>query len=79
MEYDLLDTKYTSNITYYRLVQYDFDGENKTYGPIAIDNRVQKKKVVKVVTMTGQEVTEFVSGGIYLEVYEDGSVNRIYK
>jgi hypothetical protein len=29
--------------------------------------------------MTGQEVTEFVSGGIYLEVYEDGSVNRIYK
>ena len=79
LEYDLLDTRYSSNITYYRLVQYDFDGENKTYGPISVDNRVQKKKVVKVVTMTGQEVTEFVSGGIYLEVYEDGSVNRIYK
>jgi hypothetical protein len=79
LEYNLLDIKYTSNITYYRLVQYDFDGENKTYGPISVDNRVQKKKVVKIVTMTGQEVTEFVSGGIYLEVYEDGSVNRIYK
>lgn len=77
LEYNFLDSDYTSNTTYYRLVQYDFDGVNKTYGPIAIDNRVKKKKVVKIITITGQEVTNLVSGEFYLEVYEDGTVKKI--
>lgn len=79
LEYSLLDKNYGSNIIYYRLVQYDFDGKNKTYGSISVINTVKKKKVVKVTNMMGQEVNEFVSGGIYLEVYEDGSINRVYK
>ena len=33
-------------INYYRLVQYDWDGEFEIYGPIAIDNRKFSEKAV---------------------------------
>lgn len=34
--YDLVDRKPFLGISYYKLVQYDFDGNNKTYGPVSV-------------------------------------------
>ena len=63
-------------IHYYRLVQYDIDGQFKTYGPIALDNRAKEKKIVKYVNLMGQEV-EKNTKGIVIEVYEDGTTRKI--
>jgi hypothetical protein len=79
MEYSLLDTKYGNNLTYYRLLQYDFDGKYTIYGPISINNQVKEKKVIKIIDLMGKEVTEFSSNGIYIEVYEDGTMNKVWR
>jgi hypothetical protein len=69
-------TDYTHN--YYRLIQYDFDGQNKTYGPIGIDNRRKTKQILKYINTIGQEVPSNTSGIIFV-VYEDGSTEKIYQ
>lgn len=79
MEYSLLDTKYGNNLTYYRLLQYDFDGKYTIYGPISINNQVKEKKVIKIIDLMGKEVTEFSSNGIYIEVYEDGTMSKVWR
>lgn len=63
-------------IHYYRLVQYDIDGQFKIYGPIALDNRAKEKKIIKYVNLMGQEV-EKNTKGIVIEVYEDGTTSKI--
>jgi hypothetical protein len=63
-------------IHYYRLVQYDIDGQFKTYGPIALDNRAKEKKIIKYVNLMGQEV-EKNTKGIVIEVYEDGTTSKM--
>ena len=65
-------------IHYYRLVQYDVDGQFKTYGPIALDNTIRVKKIIGYINMLGQQVTETYSG-IMFEVYEDGTCKKIIK
>lgn len=65
-------------IHYYRLVQYDIDGQFKTYGPIALDNRAKEKKIIKYVNMLGQEVG-FDYKGIVFEIYEDGTSKKILR
>lgn len=63
-------------IHYYRLVQYDIDGQFKIYGPIALDNRAKEKKIIKYVNLMGQEV-EKNTKGIVIEIYEDGTTSKI--
>ena len=63
---------------YYRLQQYDFDGEYKTYGPIVITNYQTDKKIVKYVNLLGQEVG-IDSKGIIIEVYDDGTMRKIIR
>jgi len=65
-------------VNYYRLLQYDFNGQNKTYGPIALDNTRQTKKIVKYVNLLGQEVSGDEKG-VILEVYEDGTMRKIIR
>jgi hypothetical protein len=63
---------------YYRLVQYDIDGNFEVYGPIMLDNRVKEKKVVKYINLLGQEVNLDTKGFIF-EVYEDGTMRKIIR
>jgi hypothetical protein len=79
MEYSLLDTKYGNNLTYYRLLQYDFDGKYTIYGPILINNQVKEKKVIKIIDLMGQEIDKSTANGIYIEVYDDGTMKKVYK
>ena len=79
IEYSLLDTKYGNNLTYYRLLQYDFDGKYTIYGPISINNQVKQKKVIKIIDLMGQEIDKSTANGIYIEVYDDGTMKKVYK
>jgi len=75
--YAFIDNDFEQTINYYRLVQVDRDGQFKIYGPIAIDNS-SERKVVKILNSIGQEVQSF-SSGIYFEVYDDGTLKKVYK
>jgi hypothetical protein len=79
LKYNYLDMLEDHTINYYRLVQYDMDGAYKIYDPIALDNRVDTKIVVKCINLLGQEVDPFTAQGILLEVYEDGTTNKIIR
>lgn len=59
-------------INYYRLKQFDINGDYKYYGPIALNNTIKNKKVAKYVNIIGQEVSEYATGVIF-EIYEDGT------
>ena len=78
LNYSHMDMIEQHAIHYYRLVQFDVDGQFKIYGPIALDNRERIKKVIGYINMLGQQVTESYTGIIY-EVYEDGTCKKIIK
>jgi hypothetical protein len=77
LDYTFVDKDFTNAINYYRLTQVDYDGNFKQYGPIAIDNR-NNGIIIKYVNLLGQEVDDFASGVLF-EVYEDGSIKRIWR
>jgi len=75
-----IDYSYThefngNNIHYYKLIQYDYDGMFKEYGPIGMNNTLKLSKLLKVTNPIGQEIDDNYKG-IVLEVYEDGTIIR---
>jgi hypothetical protein len=76
-QYTILDKTYNPTINYYRLVQVDLGGKFVEYGPIMIDNR-QATRVVKLINTAGQQVNEDATG-ILFEIYNDGTVKKIFK
>jgi len=65
-------------IHYYRLIQYDVDGQYEIYGPVALDNRTREKKIIGYYNMLGQRVDESYTGLVF-ELYEDGTSKKIIK
>lgn len=65
-------------LNYYRLVQYDIDGQFEIYGPIALNNEIKEKKIIKYVNLMGQEISPETSGVVF-EVYEDGTSKKIIR
>ena len=65
-------------INYYRLVQYDWDGHFEIIDPIVIDNRQQEKRIVKYVSMSGQEIDPTSTTGLVLGILEDGTTIKVY-
>jgi hypothetical protein len=64
---------------YYKLTQYDFDGQNKTYGPIVINRDVINKTIIKYVNVLGQEVNPLNINGVVFEIYDDGTNRKTVK
>jgi hypothetical protein len=78
IKYSFID--YNQNrLTYYRLTQYDNDGQSKGYGPISVFKKKSTKKVTNYVNLLGQEIDPESHNGVYFEVYEDGTSNRFFK
>jgi hypothetical protein len=75
INYSYLHSFESYGINYYKLIQYDFDGKYKEYGPIALDNRRGTKKIAKYINTLGQEV-DADTRGIVIIVYEDGSIEK---
>ena len=78
LDYSLEDKDVSQVINYYRLRQYDIDGVDDIFGPIAINNRDRINIIAKRINLTGQEVNENATG-IIIEIYEDGTIKRIIK
>jgi len=76
IEYNHNDTKYFKT-TYYRLIQYDIDGQFEKYGPIVVTRDDKDRLVVKRVNLTGQEVGRDYKGMVIL-VYSDGTTRKVY-
>lgn len=77
-DYSYTDYYLNDGIVYYKLIQYDFDGKFKEYGPISIFYYKTDKKVVKYINLLGQEVRSDEKGFIF-EVYDDGTMRRIIR
>jgi hypothetical protein len=78
LDYSLEDKNVSQVINYYRLHQYDIDGVDDIFGPIAINNRDRINIIAKRINLAGQEVNENATG-IIIEIYEDGTIKRIIK
>lgn len=79
MTYAFIDNNFEPAINYYRLIQFDNDGQFKVYGPIMVNNSLKQKTVVKTINMMGQECSPNLIQGIYFEVYDDGTMGKVYK
>ena len=77
LDYSMNHYTYTRNtINYYRIKQVDYNGQIRSYPDIiAIDNRQKSEKLVKVVNLFGQEVSESEKG-VVIYVYDDGSTEK---
>lgn len=64
-------------LTYYRLKQYDIDGQNETFGPISVVRHGILRTVHKTVNLLGQDVDENYKG-IVVIIYQDGSLEKRY-
>jgi hypothetical protein len=78
IDYSHSDKINQSTIHYYRLAQYDVDGNFKLYGPIVLNNETKIKTVIKHVNSLGQEVG-FEHKGVVFEIYDDGTSKKIIR
>ena len=67
-------------LNYYRLKQWDFDGAMDIIGVVVINNtRIEVKKVIKIVDMLGREVHGELGEGVYIKIFEDGTMKKFRK
>lgn len=77
-EYEVVDRDIEYIVNYYKLIQQDYDGNYKEYGPISVDNTGDKPKLIKMLDELGREVTADKKGVVY-EYYDDGTIIKKYK
>jgi len=75
IKYSFIDYN-LNELTYYRLNQYDIDGQFKVYEPITVFRQIKDKKIVKYINLLGQEVDQQTKG-LLLEIYDDGTIRKI--
>ena len=75
LTYSFVDNNPQPIINYYRLTQVDFNGEYEIFNTISIDNRENKRTLIKTINMMGQEVNENYKG-IIISQYSDGSIEK---
>lgn len=69
-----------NSYNYYRLTQTDYDGSNKTFDIIAVNNTSSKtKKVVKVTNVLGIECSEETTNQVLLYHFSDGTCQKVFK
>ena len=77
-EYEVVDRDIEYIVNYYKLIQQDYDGNYKEYGPISVDNSADRPKLIKLIDELGREVTADKKGIVY-EYYDDGTIIKKYK
>lgn len=75
IDYTVIDEKYLPIKNYYRLVQYDFDGQSTIFDVITVDNSQESKKILKTVNLMGQEVSDDFTG-LRIVIYTDGTTEK---
>jgi len=69
--YRVIDLAPNNGITYYKLIEYDFDGYIEVLGVIAIENI--PRSIIQTTDMMGRDVDPEVYKGVMIELYDDGS------
>lgn len=77
INYSINHYSYTRNaINYYRIKQVDSNGQQRSYPDIiSIDNRMKNQKLVKIVNLLGQTVSE-TEKGLVIYIYDDGTIEK---
>ncbi len=78
IKYSYIDYNLNS-VTYYRLQQFDIDGQFKTYGPILVTKTITEKKIVKYINLMGQEINPEYATGVVIEIYDDGTMKKMIR
>lgn len=75
--YETYDYTPHSGYNYYRLKQVDYNGQAKVYAPISVYKPYKNRTVKMYVNTLGQQIVDLSTyKGLYLIVYEDGSVEK---
>ena len=76
-EYNLNDYK-ISNVTYYKITQFDFDGAQREYPVFSvIKNNNNVRELLKYVDVSGRDVSPNAKG-LIINIYSDGSTEKTY-
>ncbi len=78
LRYSLVDDNPFKGISYYRLKQTDHNGESKTFYPIAIEVKGDKKHIIKTINLQGNEI-DSTKKGFMIHVWNDGTVTKVVK
>ena len=70
---------FINGYNYYRLTQYDFNGDHKIYDIISIKNSPTVKKADAYFNLMGQEISLDNHRGLYIIRYTDGTSGKGYK
>jgi len=73
--YELLDTRPFTGISYYRLKQTDYDGDYSYSSLAAVTVSGEPRKLMKVVNAIGQEVQP-TTPGLIIYLFDDGSSEK---
>jgi subtilisin-like proprotein convertase family protein len=77
ISYSLIDKNVDRGVTYYRLSQTDYDGIIKSFQPIAITIKEERKEIVKRTNLMGQIVNDSYQG-IVVEIWDNGDIVKRY-
>jgi hypothetical protein len=72
VQYSYEDTDYDNVTNYYRLIQFDQDGEYEIFNTITIDNTTTNKTINNITNLMGQSVDDTYKG-IVIIYYNDGT------
>lgn len=75
--YSMKDYELRNEYTYYRLVQWDYDGNNEKFRIIAVDNRNSnlRRELIEIRNLFGQVVNDNYDG-VKVYIYDDGYVRK---
>jgi hypothetical protein len=66
-------------LTYYKLRQFDKDGNNKTYGPILAQKLISSKVILKYTNILGQDINPQNTKGLIIIVFGDGTTQKMIR
>jgi hypothetical protein len=75
MYYQYFHSVKSKQVLYYKLTQTDFNGKITILKTVAV-NLTNKKKVLKIINMSGQEIDPDKYKGIIIKIYEDGTFEK---
>ena len=68
--------KWDGELTYYKLIQVDFNGSSTTLGILPLFSKKETKKLLKEVDLTGKPITKDYNG-VRIKIYSNGIVEKV--
>ncbi len=70
--------EFSDSYNYYKLTQYDFNGDSQTFDIVMIDNRsLRTHKLLKATDLLGRDVS-YDYNGVKLIFYDDGTYEKVF-